>query len=81
MSDEPSKRSRAWFGLGLALVIAMYPLAVGPLDCIYRRCGDYPRLQAALRVTYSPLLFFCDRSTKTNAFVGWYLAIWHRMTD
>jgi hypothetical protein len=28
MSDEPSKRSRAWFGLGLALVIAMYPLAV-----------------------------------------------------
>lgn len=81
MSDEPNKRSRVWIGCALALVVVMYPLAIGPLDCVYRRCGDYPRLQTALRVTYRPLGLLSQKSTTTNAMLGRYLALWHRIID
>ncbi len=81
MSDEARKRSRAWVGWAAVLAVVLYPLATGPVDCLYGRCGNYPTFQASVRAIYRPLSFLCQRSTKTNAMLGWYLGLWHRVID
>jgi hypothetical protein len=78
MSDEPKKRSRAWIGWTVVLLM-LYPLALGPINLAYRSTND-PRARTfihdAVRVVYWPVDRLTDRSRTAYDVVGWYVDLW-----
>jgi hypothetical protein len=52
MSDEPKKRSRAWLGWSVLLLLIAYPLSMGPVL-------KYGKVHSVL-AAYDPLERFCE---------------------
>jgi hypothetical protein len=75
MSDEPKKRSRAWIGWAL---VVLYPLSIGPADCIVGRCSGHPWISAGLLAAYYPISSICAKSATLTTMLGHYLVLWHR---
>jgi hypothetical protein len=80
MSDEPKKR-RSWAPIGwtLAVVLVLYPLSIGPADCILGRCSGHPRISAGLLAAYYPISSICEKSATLKAIFVQYLVLWHRV--
>jgi hypothetical protein len=78
MSDEPKKRSRAWIGWAPLAAFVLYPLSIGPADCVLGRCSGHPRISAGLLAAYYPISCICGKSATLTALLGDYLVLWHR---
>jgi hypothetical protein len=79
MSDEP-KRQRSWGWVGWALValFVLYPLSIGPADCILGRCSPDSEISAGLLAAYYPVSSICGKSATLTTLLGHYLVVWHR---
>jgi hypothetical protein len=78
MSDEPKKRSQARIGWTVAALFVLYPLSIGPADCILGRCSEHPRISAGLHAAYYPISSICEKSATLKAIFVQYLVLWHR---
>jgi hypothetical protein len=76
MSDEPKKRSRAWIGWTLIVVLVLYPLSVGPVKALVLRSGSESAM-AAYYWLYWPLDAF--RSASLNRAIDTYNGWWIRL--
>ncbi len=79
MSDEPKKRPRAWIGWMLIAALVLYPLSIGPADCILGRCSADSGISAGLHAAYYPVSSICGKSRTLTDLLGEYLILWHRI--
>jgi|HubBroStandDraft_6_1064221.scaffolds.fasta_scaffold47472_4 hypothetical protein len=78
MSDEPTKQSRAWIGWIALCLFVLYPLSIGPADCILGRCSGHPQISLGLHAAYCPISSICGKSATLTTLLGHYLVLWHR---
>jgi hypothetical protein len=81
MSDEPRKRSRAWFlGALIALVVLAYPVALGPVGSrVLLSTPDYQEAPGRLGGIYAPVGWLCKHSDRARNVVLWYMAWWTKL--
>ncbi|HEV3302335.1 MAG TPA: hypothetical protein VG055_21955 [Planctomycetaceae bacterium] len=77
MSDERHKLA-AWIWRPVLLLLVLYPLSIGPADCILGRCSGHPQISAGLHAAYYPISCICGKSVTLTTLLGHYLVLWHR---
>jgi hypothetical protein len=77
MSDEPTKRSRAWIGsVTLCLLSLGYPLSVGPATRYALRSADPLASAETVNKIYAPIMWITERSEWAEKACRWYSALW-----
>jgi hypothetical protein len=78
MSDKSKHKSRARIGWTLFTLFVLYPLSIGPADCILGRCSAHSRISDGLHAAYYPISSICGKSATLTTLLGHYLVLWHR---
>jgi hypothetical protein len=73
MSDEPTKRSRAWIGWAIVSFLALYLLSVGPAAWLWNRGYLSSRL---MNVAYAPIDWSYKNSAAAQRIIDQYMRIW-----
>ncbi|HET6326591.1 MAG TPA: hypothetical protein VFG04_18085 [Planctomycetaceae bacterium] len=71
MSDEPPKRTRAWIGWMVGLLLLLYPMSMGPVIRFAKRT-DVPM------AVYEPFFRLCDACGPLDVMKDRYLLLWRR---
>ena len=77
MKDERHKLAASSWRLVLLLLV-LYPLSIGPADCILALCSGHPRFGAGLHAAYYPVSSICGKSATLTTLLGHYVVLWHR---